>query len=105
MPCLRLPAPESERLALLDFVRSVRDRLQLCSEDVEHQVGIRCDWQLRKVGIEREPRRPAGGEPFVTPRIGPIPQVQGLARNGRLIPLSGLISHAYSIFNNWTASA
>src|SRR5437879_1074181 len=66
MPWLRLTAPEAERLAVLDFVRSVRDRLQLCSKDVEHQVGIRCDWQLRKVGIEREALRPAGGEPFVT---------------------------------------
>ena len=52
------------------------------------------------------------GNPSVRPaanrsslRIGPTLPVKGLTRNGRLIPLSRLIAHGYSIFNNWTASA
>jgi len=105
MTRLRLPAPEAEWSARFDFVLLMRDRLQLGSEDLEHQVGVRRDRELRKVGIEREPIRPPGVEPFVTPRMGRTLRIRGTARSRRAIPLFRLITHGYSILNNWTASA
>src|SRR6266480_5830394 len=105
MTRLRLPAPEAERLARLDFVFLVRHRLQLGSEDVEHQVRVRRDRELRKVRIEREPVCPAGVEPFATCQIGRTLHFHAPARSRLRIALFRLIVHGYSILNNWTASA